>query len=151
MNHVILLLLIAVMLLPACNKKNAEDEHRFDTLDTEDIGAAVDAGLSTAADEQAAVRGPEVAGVLPEGFPPDAPLFTPSSVVDFGEVGGGRYFVEFDTMAPLAEVQGMLIARLGTQGWTPLASGEYSKPPYRIRLEFREMSPGTRIRYEFGI
>ena len=71
-------------------------------------------------------------------------------MVDFGVVGGGWYFVDFDTMAPLEEVRRTLMSRLSTGGWAPAADGTYSKAAYRIRLGFESLSPGTRIHYEFG-
>ena len=77
-------LLLAAALLVAGGCQRSKDRGSSEKLETVDVGEGVDAGLTTAYDEQAKRVGPGIAGVLPEGFPPDVPLYTPSSLVDFG-------------------------------------------------------------------
>jgi hypothetical protein len=121
-------------------------------LDTVEVGESFDAGLTTAYDEQAKQMGPEVAGVLPEGFPRDVPLYIPSSLIDFGEGDGGRSYLEFDTSDSQAVVRRRLEADLSSSGWRPRGSGpdaSFAKGDRQIGLTLSDLRPGTRIRYVY--
>jgi hypothetical protein len=148
---------LLVGLLAACGgageRRPADD---FENLETEDIGDAFDAGLSTEEDRKGRPpRDPEVAGVLPGGFPGDIPLFRPSSIVDFGELDGGRHFVEIDTSAPVAAVRAELERSLAGSGWAREGAAASGGPGRLVKagrvlgLALTDLSPGTRIRYEY--
>ena len=59
-------------------------------LKTVEVASPIDADLSFDDDIQPAGRAPELSGVLPSDFPADFPVYKPASVVDFGDLGGGR-------------------------------------------------------------
>jgi len=79
-------LALMVTLLAACARESAPPP-AADGLETVEVAPAIDAGASLEGDvvepRRAAPAG-GVAGVMPEGFPTDVPLPTPSSLVDFG-------------------------------------------------------------------
>ncbi len=122
-------------------------------IETVDVAPAIDADYSTEGDLQAVRRGPEIAGVVPGGVPPDLPLFLPSSVVDFGDLGPGRSYVEFDTSSDVAAVRRWLGERLPAAGWTASAVGgeglRAAKGAREVTYRLTDLSPGTRIRLEY--
>jgi hypothetical protein len=93
-----------------------------------------------------------MAGILPSDFPSDIPVFSPSSLVDFGSPGVERY-VELDTPAPIRGVRASLEAQLASAGWSGSGpSGEtllFSKAGRQLRVVLEDLSAGTRIRYEY--
>lgn len=149
--------LLPLVLLAACGDSGGErPESELESLETEDIGAVFDAGLSTEEDQKGRPReDPEVAGVLPGDFPGDIPLVKPSSIVDFGELSDGRHYVEIDTSVPLSRVSADLARDLAGFGWAgngdPASGGSaiYSKGGRVLGLGLTDLSPGTRIRYEY--
>lgn len=123
-------------------------------LETVDVGPPLDAELSTEGDLQAVERAAQISGLVPGGVPPDLPLFIPSSVVDFGDLAGGRAFVELDTGQAPAVVQRWLGEHLPAAGWTIGAIGdavvEADKGSRRVAFRLTDLAPGTRIRLEYA-
>lgn len=128
-------------------------QQRFKELETVEVGAGQDAGLTTESDERARPVESQTGGVLPSDFPSDVPVFFPSSIVDFGQRGSGRSFVEVDTPVPLDEARSSLAAQLQRSGWSVEAIGDagntYSKGGRWIQLILTDLTSGTRIRYEY--
>jgi len=142
--------MLLALVLACGGGSDREAEDTLDNLETEDVGDAFDAGLSTEEDTKGRLRkDPEIAGVLPGGFPTDVPLFKPSSIVDFGELDAGRYYLELDTSAPASAVSAELESSLAGFGWAKDGGGALTKGGRSLRLVVNDLSPGTRIRYEY--
>lgn len=146
------LLLLVVVLGAACDRSAAK--HRGpQELETVEVTGGPDAELSTDFDAQARQVAIEVGGVLPSDFPSDLPVFSPSSVVDFGQLPTGRSFVEVDSPVPVAEVRSSLASQLQRSGWSVEAIGDagntYSKGSHRVHLTLTDLTAATRIRYEY--
>ncbi len=133
------LLGVAVSALLGCSDPEREGASRPD-LETVEVAPSPDAALSTADDPQAVRRPPEVAGVLPSDFPPDVPLYRPSSLVDFGEDPTGRPYVLFFTPDPPGQVEARLGADLERQGWRAAGGAGGLR---RFRNEGREVTVGV--------
>ncbi|MEE9562346.1 MAG: hypothetical protein V3W50_04680 [Thermoanaerobaculia bacterium] len=145
-------LLLAAALLVAIGCQRSQDRERAEKLETVDVGEGLGAGLTTAYDEQAKQIGPEISGVLPQGFPRDVPLYTPSSLVDFGEADAGMHYLVFDTSGSAAVVRRRLQADLSKSGWRPLSAdlaASFVKGDRQVGLTIRDLSPGARIRYVY--
>lgn len=150
------LLAIAVCVLAACGGGSMGGSMGGgDTeLETVDVAAAPDAAVSTEFDEQA--RQPpaqEMAGVLPSSFPAGMLVFSPASVVDFGDLPGEREFVVLDTSAGVSQVRLTFGNRVATSGWLvePLDGDGYafSRGGQRVLVNLEDLGAGTRIRYEY--
>lgn len=147
-----LALVALAALLGACGGGDGPADDSLEVLETEDVGESFDAELSTEEDTIGRPRKePEIAGVLPGGFPTDVPVFKPSSIVDFGELGGGRHYLEIDTSAPVSAVAAELEGALAGFGWSRDGAGSsaFTKGDRRLGLVLRSLSPGTRVRYEY--
>lgn len=141
---------LLALVLACGGGSDREAEDILDNLEIEDVGDAFDAGLSTEEDTKGRLRkDPEVSGVLPGGFPTDVPLFKPSSIVDFGELGAGRYYVEIDTSAPASAVSAELERSFAGFGWARDGGGAFTKGGRSLGLVVKDLSPGARIRYEY--
>lgn len=107
--------------------------------------------LTTEHDEKAAPRQQEeMAGVLPSGFPSDVPVYTPSSLVEFGE-GGGR-FVLLATPNPVEDVRSSYRMTLESAGWTRTGGGReqsFTKDERTLRVEVRSRGVGSEIRIAY--
>lgn len=107
--------------------------------------------LTTEHDEKAAPREQEeMAGVLPSGFPSDVPVYTPSSLVEFGE-GGGR-FVLLATPNPVEDVRSSYRMTLESAGWTRTGGGReesFTKDERTLRVEVRSRGVGSEIRIAY--
>lgn len=146
------LLAISVWLLGACGGGSTGGGEV--DLETVDVEAAPDAVISTELDEQAsAPPAQEMAGVLPSGFPAGMLVFSPASVVDFGELPGGREFVLLDTSAAVSQVRLTFSNRVATSGWLvePLDGDRYafSRGGQRVLVSLEDLGAATRIRYEY--
>lgn len=151
-RRLICALLLVAGLLAGCGGWGTKEGTRDEKLETVEVGEGVSAGLTTAFDQQAKALGPEVAGVLPEGFPADLPLYTPSSLVDFGEADAGRRYVEFDAADAASVVRRRLEADLARSGWRPLSAGSatsFVQGDRQVVVTIRDLSPGSRIRYVY--
>ena len=123
-------------------------------IETEDVDLPIDAELSTEDDLKAVERAsPAISGLLPGDVPSDLPVFSPSSVVDFGELGGGRSYVELDAGARPDSVRAWLGERLPGAGWSIGAIGDTMvrahKGPQTVEYRLTALGSGTRIRLEY--
>jgi len=146
--------IVTVILLfsGACGRRMGP-ESDAKPLETVEVNEGPEAAFTTEHDEFAATRpAQEMAGVLPSDFPSDVPVFSPSSLVDFGSPGGEPY-VELDTSAPMNGVRASLQSQLSNAGWSISDSnGEatvFVKAGRELRVVLRDLSAGTRIRYEY--
>ena len=139
--------LLLVIGLSAC-ERSAGKSDRAEELETVDVGGGLDAGLTTEFDERAKRVEIDMGGVLPSDFPPAMPVFSPSSIVDFGQG-----FVEIDTPVPAGEVRSALGAQIQRSGWAVDSIGDggsvYTREGHRVRVVVAEAGSGARIRYEY--
>ena len=147
---------VSVVLVPlvlvACSRSEPGPKKPKE-LETVDIGETYDAGLSTEGDQRERRLEADMGGVLPSDFPSDMPIFTPSSIVDFGQPGGSGTYVVVDTPVPRSEVTSLLATRIQRAGWTVDAIGDegkiYTRDGRRVRVILSDLGSGTRIRYEY--
>lgn len=142
-----------LLLLGACGRGAGPGSDEVKPLETVDVDEGPEAALTTEHDEFAAPRpAQEIAGILPSDFPSDVPVFSPSSLVDFGSPGTERY-VELDTSAPIGRVRSSVESDLSSSGWSSSGSASealvFVKAGRELRVVLRDLSPGTRIRYEY--
>jgi hypothetical protein len=146
-------LLVVVIVLGAACDRSAPKQQKIKELETVEVGGGPDAALTTELDQKARQVAIEVGGVLPSDFPSDLPVFSPSSVVDFGQLPTGGGFVEVDSPVPVDEVRSSLATLLQRSGWSVEAIGDagntYSKGGHRVRLTLTDLTSATRIRYEY--
>ena len=146
-----LALLAACLLVAACEPPAPPEPVE---IQTEEIAPPFDAELSTEDDLKAVQQAIQISGLVPGDVPSDLPLFTPSSVVDFGGPVGGRSYVELDTGARPAEVRRWLGERLPGAGWRVGAIGDdlvqASKGGETVEYRLIDLAPGTRIRLEYS-
>jgi len=137
----IVLSLLAVAAALGCARQPAERP----AVDPEvqDIAPPLDAALSTEADPQAKPVAPTFSGVLPAGFPKDAPTYVPGTLVDFGEG-----WVEFQTPDALATARSRYTALLRGRGWAG-DGGRFAKGGRSLGVHFEDAKPGTKIRVEY--
>jgi hypothetical protein len=133
--------------------KPAEDPG-ITELETVEVGVAPDAQLSTEFDDQAHQVVVEVGGELPNDIPPDVPIYSPSSLVDFGEIDGRRRYVSFDTSATPSRVGSDVTQQLANVGWELTAGSEskleFVKTGRSLTVVIEALKPGTRLRYEYA-
>lgn len=141
------LAIVWLFALTACDGSSSTPDQP-EELETVDVGGGVDAELTTEFDERARQVEIDMGGVLPSDFPPEMPVFVPSSVVDFGPG-----FVEVDAPVPTAEVQTSLGAQIQSAGWAVDSTGDggsvYSRAGQRVRITLTDLGSGTRVRYEY--
>lgn len=147
------IVMLSLLFVGACGKRTGPGSDDSKPLETVEVDEGPEAAFTIENDEFAAPRpAQEMAGVLPSDFPADVPVFSPSSLVDFGSPGGERY-VELDTSAPLNGVRKSLESQLSNAGWSNSGStGEttlFVKAGRELRVVLRDLSAGTRIRYEY--
>jgi len=139
--------LVLLIGLQACSR-SAEKPDKPKELETVDVGAGLDAELTTEFDERAKQVEIGLGGVLPSDFPPEMPVFSPASVVDFGPG-----FVELDTSVAAAAVRSSLGKQIQRSGWAVDSVGDggslYSRGGYRVRVVVNDAGSGARIRYEY--
>ena len=145
--------LTAIVLLVAGCGRTSGGRYGGGEVETVDVDAGLGAELTTEFDEQARQVDASVAGVVPLDFPADVPIYSPSSLVDFGEIDGSRRYLEFDTTEPPSAVRGKLKSALINKGWIPSPSTggveSYLKGSHRLGIQLSDLRPGTRIRYEY--
>ena len=118
-------------------------------LETQEVGAAPDATLSTEGDTVEHRRpSSSFSGVLPGGFPKDLPVYEPSSLVDFGEDTAGA-FVVFQTPDDLARARARYPAAIVGRGWARESGDAFSKAGRRVRVAFEGLHPGAKIRVSY--
>lgn len=142
--------LLAVAVLAACAAESAPPPAGGE-LDTVDVAPAIDAAASLEADvverRPAAPTG-GVAGVLPEGFPTDVPLPTPSSLVDFGPGPRGGASVTLEVAAAPAAALAAYAARLRAAGFVEQGDGVWARGPRRVAVAVAPFSGVARLTIE---
>ena len=140
------------LLIVACGRSEQRPSKPKE-LETVEIGDGYDANLSTEEDQRERRVEVDMGGVLPTDFPAEMPIFTPSSIVDFGQPGGSGNFVVVDSPVPRSEVESSLASRIQRAGWTVDAIGDegkiYSRQGRRVRVIISDLGSGSRIRYEY--
>ena len=145
----LLAILGSALLLFGCPKQEEPGEGEIETVDVVPGRTSL---LTTAYDETAPVRQEAFSGVLPSDFPPDLPLYDPSSLIDFGDAGGARYVLLF-TPDTTTMVRDRMSSELSSSGWTRIDGnaerGTYRRGSQSVILEMRDANPGTEIRVEY--
>ena len=145
--------MLGLLVMGACGRKPTPGSDASKPLVTVEVHEGPEVGFTTANDEFAAPRPTqEMAGILPSDFPSDVPVFSPSSLVDFGSPGAER-FVELDTSAPIKGVRASLESQLSNAGWNSSGSTDeamvFVKSGRQLRVIVKDLSAGTRIRYVY--
>ena len=145
--------LLGLLVMAACGRNKTPGNDAPKPLETVEVDEGPEAGFTTANDEFAAPRPTqEMAGILPSDFPADVPVFSPSSLVDFGSPGSER-FVEIDTSAPITRVRASLESQLSSAGWSGSGSSDeamvFVKAGRQLKVILKDLSAGTRIRYVY--
>ena len=138
---------LQLLLVLGCARSQT-DQRRPREIETVDVGSGYDAELTTEEDERARHVELDMGGVLPSDFPGDLPVFTPSSIVDFGPG-----FVEVDTPVPESEVRSSIGPQLERSGWTVAASDTdamtFRRSGRSVQIHLSPIGSGTRIRYVY--
>ena len=148
----VLLAAIAALLAGpvACSPSPPPAAQKPGELATVEVAAAPDAAYSIADDKVERRANPNaIAGALPDGFPPDIPVYLPSSLVDFTSRPEGGAVVVFATPASVSTVSAALSQKLRAAGWQAASSGAWSKAGRRLRLTVEPTAAGSRFRFEF--
>jgi hypothetical protein len=134
----------------SCARESAAPPERGE-LETVDVAPALDAAASIAGDvvERRPVA-PEggVAGVLPEGFPRDVPLPTPSSLVDFGPGPRGGTSVTLEVAVPPAAALAACEARLRAAGFVAAGDGVWTRGSRRVAVGVEPFAGVARLTLE---
>ncbi len=129
--------LVALTLpLSSCARKAARPAAGGE-LETVDVSAAPDAAASLAEDgieQRRAEPAGGVAGALPEGFPKEVPLPTPSSLVDFAAAGSGGLSVTLEIQESAAAVESSYRRRLQAAGFASGADGVWRRDGRSLRF-----------------
>ena len=140
----------ALLLGAACSPAPPPAAERSQELATVEVTAAPDAALSTAEDRIERRADPNaMAGALPDGFPPDIPVYRPSSLVDFTARPEGGYRVAFASPAEASTVRSAMTRKLGAAGWQAGAPGDWTKAGRKLRFTVESSAAGSRFHLEF--
>lgn len=142
--------IFGALVASGCGAPQPPAEPAKQELPTVDVTAAPDAAYSTADDRIERRRtDPGLAGVLPDGFPADIPVFRPSSLVDFAAEANGGGSIVFSTAADADGVAAAMAIRLRSAGWQEAGGGTWTKAARRLRLVVQSTPAGSRFRIEF--
>lgn len=139
--------LLALLFAGACGP--SAEETGEEPLETEDIGAPIDAAVTTEFDVRARSSEEIVGASLPDDFPSDLPLCGSGSLVNYGPAGSGRRFVELSVESGRSAVERRCGARLESAGWRSTGEGVFERQGRRISVTYREGSPGTWVRIDY--
>jgi hypothetical protein len=145
-----LALLAALSAAVACAPAPPPAAEKSPDLETVEVTAAPDAAYSTADDrvERRADPG-ALAGALPDGFPPDIPVYRPSSLVDFTARPEGGFAVAFASPSEVSTVASEMSRKLGAAGWQAAKAGVWTKAGRKLRLTVEANPAGALFRLEF--
>lgn len=142
------MMLVTALALMACG---SPEPATVDAGEPVEVTASPVENLTTEHDEVAPQRPQEqMAGVLPSGFPADVPVYTPSSLVEFGE-GGGR-FVLLATPNAADSVRTSYRMTLESAGWSHAGGGReqrFTKDDRTLRVEVRSTGGGSEVRIAY--
>ncbi len=133
--------LLAASLL-GCRERGAPQ--RGEKLETIEVGGGLGEGISLEGDVQAKPPGERVAGVVPSDFPEDFPVYSPSTVVDFGPG-----FVLLTSSDPVGTVASRLAASAAAAGWRDEGGGRFRQGGRRVEAMLSETSGVTHLRLEY--
>ncbi|MEO7793501.1 MAG: hypothetical protein ABIV06_01910 [Thermoanaerobaculia bacterium] len=134
----------------ACSPSTPPAAEKPDELAIVEVTAAPDAAYSIADDRIERRANPNaIAGALPDGFPPDIPVYRPSSLVDFTPRPEGGAVVVFASPAETGAVTSALYQKLRAAGWQAGAAGSWTKAGRKLRLVVEPTAAGSRFRFEF--
>lgn len=136
--------LLAVALAAGCG---GERENGADELATVDVTPKPDAEASLAGDAVARpvglpARG--VAGALPEDFPRDVPLPSPSSLVDFGS-SAAETSVTLAVDLPAAQVEATYRRQLAAAGFRARPDGSWQGGGRTLRFVVESLHGAARL------
>ena len=140
--------LVLTLLTTACRR--GEEPAAPAVLETEEVGAAVDAAVTTEYDVQARSSEEIVGSLMPSDFPRDVPLYGSSSLINFGPAAPERSFVELSVPAERPVVERRYSAQLEAAGWRRGDAGAFLRQGRTIVVSFRDGAPGTWVRIEYG-
>lgn len=144
------LLPLGLLLFAACGDRAVPPGEKAPALETVEVTSAPDAALSTAEDAlERRPSAPGLAGALPAGFPPEIPVYRPSSLIEAGELPGGWRFVELESPDPPEIVRAALSRRLAAGAWDVGARDEARRGALRLRWTVASQAAGSRLRLEF--
>lgn len=142
-------LAVSVLVAGACGPSSDDREPELETVDV--VAPTIE--FEIAEDPQAAPRGADFLGILPNDFPTDFPIHKSSSLVDFGTTEDGWLSVSLLSADPRAKVEVALRDRLRAGGWQleELAGDGlgFRRGGQRGRLRFGSQKPGTLYHYEY--
>ena len=142
-------LLALLLALAACSPAPPPAAEEEPGLATVEITAAPDAAYSTADDRVERRADPNaLAGALPDGFPPDIPVYRPASLVDFTPRPEGGWVIVFATPVAASTVSAALTQRLRAAGWQAGPPGGWTKAGRKLRLTVEPTAAGSRFRYD---
>lgn len=145
--------LASAALLFGC--RGAEAPPADGRLETVEVAPPLDVELTTTGDPRAPERRAAVSGVLPAGFPRDLPLPLPSTLIDFGDAGGGWGYVALASPDPPPTVERGWRSRLEAAGWAPAGSQAglrvYRNAGREVRVGIRAQPPGSEVRIEYPL
>jgi hypothetical protein len=119
-------------------------------LETVDVAAQPDAHASLEADvvERRAAPPQGIAGVLPEGFPREVPVPSPSSVIDFGAGAHGGRAVTFELPRGVRDAEADYRARLRRAGFESDDGGVWRRGGLAVRFEVVPVHGASRLTVE---
>ncbi len=139
----------AMLVVASACAPSAEEPRPEEPLETEEIGGAVDAELSTEEDPRGPRRG-KSDKVLPAGFPVDLPLAAGLTVRETGVAADGQSFVVLEGPTEASDLASGWRSLLEEEGWeTALVSDTHftaSKSGRSIRAIIAPYGSGSRLR-----
>jgi len=139
--------IVLVVGFVAC--RQGPEEKASAPLETKEIGRPVDAAVTTEYDVQAKSAVESVGARLPSDFPRDVPVYSSSSVINYGPAQENRRFVEFSIPGRPAKVEPRYNAQIEAAGWQRQGGGEFVRASRTIVVTYREGTPGTWVRIEY--
>lgn len=133
-----------IVAVAACRR--SEEPPKPGELETVDVAPSPDAEASLEGDvveRRPVAPAGGVAGALPEGFPRDVPVPTPSSLVDVGE-----RTVTFEIASAPAAAEAAYRRRLHAAGFAPDAGGAWRRGPRALRFVVEPIHGVARLRLE---
>jgi len=141
-------LLAALALVPACARREDAAPGTGGKLDTVEVTAQPDAGASLENEPVEARRAAPaggIAGALPENFPRDVPLPTPSSLVDFVAGAGSDPALTLELQSAPDAARRAYEAQLAAAGFEPGGEGLWTRGARRLRISVTDFAGAARI------